>query len=243
MLSGPHAPPPTLTRRNLLEWLGAGTALALGGDLLAACRALAREPRGSDASMGLSFQPGKPAGSLFREWWVRTIDRQDLNAILSSWRLEVGGLVDRPEVLSFAEFLALPHVEQVTDFHCVEGWSVPDVPWRGVWISDLLDRAGAKPRAAYVHFRTVLDRYNESLPLAVARERRSLLAYGVAGSTLPLDHGFPLRVVVPRLFGYKNAKYVYRVELSAEPLRGYWVQNGYDYGGEVPAAGLRPGKY
>jgi DMSO/TMAO reductase YedYZ molybdopterin-dependent catalytic subunit len=74
-------------------------------------------------------------------------------------------------------------------------------------------------------------------------ESGTMLAYGVAGSTLPLDHGFPLRVVVPRLLGYKNAKYAERLELADKPLIGYWVAAGYDLSGLVPQTRLRSGHY
>jgi DMSO/TMAO reductase YedYZ molybdopterin-dependent catalytic subunit len=95
----------------------------------------------------------------------------------------------------------------------------------------------------HVNIRTLGGRYNDSLPLSVAMEPRTMLAYGVAGSTLPLDHGFPLRVVVPRLFGYKNAKYVERLELADQPLIGYWVAAGYESAGLVPQSRLRSGRY
>jgi DMSO/TMAO reductase YedYZ molybdopterin-dependent catalytic subunit len=74
-------------------------------------------------------------------------------------------------------------------------------------------------------------------------EPGTILAYGVAESTLPLDHGFPLRVVVPRLLGYKNAKFVERLELADKPLIGYWVAAGYDLAGLVPQTRLRKGHY
>lgn len=226
---------PALTRRALLEWLGAGAVLALGGELVAALAA-AEPADGGD----LAFRPGAGRGGVLDAWPVRTVDPQDLAPILASWRLEVGGLVERPATYTFADLLALPRADPTADFHCVEGWSVLDVPWNGVRIGELLDRAGPRPEARYLHLRTLGDTYNDSLPLAVAWEPRSLLAFGVAGSILPLDHGFPLRVVVPRLLGYKNAKYVHRLELAAEPLYGYWVKAGYPYDGEVPPERLRP---
>lgn len=222
-----------LTRRLLLEWLGAGAVLALGGDLLAA---LAATPPGE----GLGFRPGPAQGPPFVGWNERTVDPQDLASLLATWRLEVGGLVARPATYAFADLVALPRTDLVADFHCVEGWSVPDVPWNGVRLAALLDRAEPSPEAKYVHFLTVGGFYNDSLPLPVAREPQTLLAYGVAGSTLPLAHGFPLRVVAPRLLGYKNAKYVARLELAAEPLYGFWVKAGYDYRGDVPPSRLRP---
>jgi DMSO/TMAO reductase YedYZ molybdopterin-dependent catalytic subunit len=85
--------------------------------------------------------------------------------------------------------------------------------------------------------------YSESLPISVAREPRTLLGYGVGGSTLPLAHGFPVRLVVPRLYGYKNAKYLSRIEVTDHAITGYWEQYGYSYAGEVPASLLRTGKY
>jgi DMSO/TMAO reductase YedYZ molybdopterin-dependent catalytic subunit len=131
----------------------------------------------------------------------------------------------------------------VTDFHCVEGWSVDDVPWNGVSLARMLDLAGADPSATYLSFYSVGGEYSESLPISVAREPRTLLGYGVGGSTLPLAHGFPVRLVVPRLYGYKNAKYLSRIEITDHAITGYWEQYGYSYGGEVPASLLRPGKF
>ncbi len=119
-----------------------------------------------------------------------------------------------------------------------------DIPWNGVHVSTLLDAVGgALPGATYVNFHTVGGQYNESLPIEVALEPHSMLAYGVGGNTLPLEHGFPLRVHVPRLLAYKSAKYVERVELSDEPLIGFWVRAGYPYDAEVPATRLREGHY
>ena len=97
--------------------------------------------------------------------------------------------------------------------------------------------------ATHITFHTVGDAYNESLPLDIALEPKTMLAYGVNCNTMPLNHGFPLRVVIPRLLGYKNAKYVHRIELTDQPLNGYWVSRGYPYSGEVPASRLREGKY
>jgi DMSO/TMAO reductase YedYZ molybdopterin-dependent catalytic subunit len=233
----------TVSRRTVLEWLGTGTVLTLGGDLTAACAAMAREAKAAETAGAFQFQPGTGAGAIFEKWGVRTVDPQDLTALLGSWRLEVGGLVEAPAEFSFADVVGLPRTDQATDFHCVEGWSVHDVPWNGVRLAEIVDRVKPLPEAAYVNFRTVTDKYNESLPLAVAREPRTVVAYGVGGATLPIAHGFPLRLVIPRLLGYKNAKYVYRIEFAETPLQGFWVAAGYPYGGEVPQQRLREGKY
>lgn len=233
-----HNGTPGLSRRDVLEWLGKGAVLALGADLAALCTSVAAaEPK------SFPFQPGASRGRVFEEWPVRTVDPQNLVPILARWHLEIGGLVEEPRTYTFAEILALPRTDQVKDFHCVEGWSVDDVPWNGVVLSELLRRSRPTKKATHVNIHTVGSRYNDSLPLPVAMEPATILAYGVAGSTIPLNHGFPLRVVVPRLLGYKNAKYVERLELADKPLIGYWVAAGYDLAGLVPQSRLRNGHY
>jgi DMSO/TMAO reductase YedYZ molybdopterin-dependent catalytic subunit len=262
----------TLERRTVLEWLGAALVLPLSAELFAACSddagqvstdsAPHRPDQGhavdggasadgasaaddwSVSDAGFPFQPGPGTGhKVFANWPIRTVDPQELTRILASWKLTVDGMVESPHVYSFAELGALPRQDQVTDFHCVEGWSVFDVPWNGVHLSKIFDEVKVKAEAKYVTFHTIGGKYNESLPLVVALEPRTLLAYGIAGSTIPLQNGFPLRLVVPRLLAYKSAKYVDRLELTDKPVEGFWVAAGYDYNAEVPKERLRPGKY
>lgn len=189
------------------------------------------------------FHPPNPEPDIYATWPVRTVDNQELESILATWQFTVDGLVETPITLTFLELLELTRQDQITDFHCVEGWSVFDVPWNGVHLSTLLDLVGPQDGATYVTFHTIDSRYNESLPLDVALEPHTLLAYGVDDHTLPLDHGFPLRLVVPRLYAYKSAKYVNRIELTDVPIEGFWVRAGYPYSGEVPEVRLRPGRY
>lgn len=249
----------TLSRRTALEWLGKATVLSLGAEALAACTRAGDLPlqdaKGSDAqgadpvsevagdvpAEGLAFEPGDH--EIYSTWPVRTVDRQELEEILSGWTLGVGGLVETERTYMFAQLMELARQDQVMDFHCVEGWSVLDVPWNGVHLSTLLDLSHPLPAATHVTFHTMGGRYNESLPLPIALEPHTILSYGVGGSTLPLDHGFPLRLVVPRLYAYKSAKYVTRLELADHAVEGFWVGAGYPYLGEVPESRLRPGKY
>ncbi len=251
----------TCTRRTVVEWLGAATVLALGSKLVLACSdgdgvtaptAAGQGGAGGGHGMGgagcdgdaaFPFAPGEDDGELYQRWYERTVDQQTLASILASWTLTVDGMVERPLELSFAELLELPRQDQLTDFHCVEGWSVLDVPWNGVRLSTLLDRAEPASTATHLTIHCVEGEYAESLPLDVAREPKTLLAYGVDCQTLPLRHGFPLRVVVPRKLGYKNAKYVERIELTDRAVPGFWSERGYGYDGDVPESRLRPGKY
>jgi hypothetical protein len=185
----------------------------------------------------------KSSHPIYEGWNVRTVDEQALIDLLTNWRLRIDGLVAEPRTFTFCELLALATASQVTDFHCVEGWSVYDVPWDGVPLAALLELARPTAAATHVSIGCRGGIYAESLRLDVAREPRTLLALGVAGHTLPLPHGFPARVVVPRLLGYKNPKYVETLTLTDSELVGFWPKYGYTVSGEVPAERLRPGKY
>ncbi len=196
---------------------------------------------GTPADFPFDADPG--TAEIFQDWNVRTVDPQDLPWILENWKVTIDGLVDNPVTLSFAQILGLPRQDQVVDFHCVEGWSVYDVPWNGVHLSDVFALAQPQAAATHVTFHTIGATYNESLPLDVALEPKTLLAYGVDCNTLPLNTGFPLRIVIPRLLAYKSAKYVHRIELTDGPVNGFWVARGYPYDAEVPESRLREGKY
>lgn len=234
-----------VTRRTALEWLGKTAALSLAAAAGLSCFS-GRDTQDSgppEAHGTFPFHPERGRKEIYEDWAVRTVDRQDLEKIVTTWRLSVGGLVGSPVTFTFADLLQLPRRDQVADFHCVEGWSVLDIPWNGVHLSELARLAGPTSAATHVTFRTIGRRYDESLPLSVALEPRTILAFGAGGYTLPLPHGFPLRLVVPRLLAYKSAKYVERIEFSAGPELGYWTARGYDYLGEVPPDRLRPGKW
>jgi DMSO/TMAO reductase YedYZ molybdopterin-dependent catalytic subunit len=247
------------TRRGLLEWLGKGCVLALGGSTMASCLADLgpQHPQGDgglgqpdggweyddSGEEGFAFNPGAGNHPVFSNWGERTVDRQDLQEILQSWRLGVEGMVESPRVYTFADLVELPRTDMLVDFHCVEGWSIYDVPWNGLHLSKIFEQVKPTANATHVTFHTIGGKYNESLPLDVALESKTMLAYGIGGNTLPLKHGFPLRIVIPRLLAYKNAKYVERLELTDRPLGGFWVAAGYPYDGEVPDSRLRPGKY
>lgn len=189
------------------------------------------------------FAPGKLDKAIFDGWGERTVDKQDLASILESWTLTVDGLVKKPRTWTFCELRDLALTSQVTDFHCVEGWSIYDVPWDGVHLMDFLSESEPLPEALFIKVHCVGGGYSESLPLTVAAEPRTLLGLGIGGSTLPLKHGFPCRLVVPRLYGYKNPKFVDRIELVTEEHVGFWPQYGYTVDGEVDPARLREGKY
>lgn len=227
---------------------GADAARGVDARGAAEADAQARDAASGDAEAPASpypFEPGEEVGELYERWPIRTVDRQKIAEILSTWELTIDGLIGgSPKTLTFAELVALPRLDLTMDFHCVEGWSVHDIPYNGVHLSTLLGLVGgAAPEATHVNMHTIGGKYGGSLPLDVALEPHTLLAYGAGGHTLPLEHGFPLRAVVPRLMAYKGPKYITRLELTDQPTRSFWVQAGYSYEGEVPPERLREGRY
>src|SRR5919201_4722349 len=146
----------------------------------------------------------------------------------ATWRLRIDGLVRQPVELSYADLRSLPKAEQVSTFHCVTGWIVKNVRWGGVRFHDLLARAQPLPQASALHFVSAENPYDDYLELRQVGLRDVLLAYGMNGKPLPREHGAPVRVVIPEMYGYKNVKWVERIELVRKPGLGYWEQRGYD---------------
>ena len=145
-----------------------------------------------------------------------------------SWRLEVYGLVERPLKLSYVDLRALPRAEQVSDFHCVTGWTVRNVRWGGVRFADLLAAAKPRPAAKALWFVSAEQPYVDSLTLEQARLADAMLAYEMDGAQLARPHGAPARVVIPEMYGYKNTKWVQKIVVSDTAVAGYWEQRGYD---------------
>jgi DMSO/TMAO reductase YedYZ molybdopterin-dependent catalytic subunit len=152
-----------------------------------------------------------------------------------AWRLRIDGLVRRPLELSYASLLALPKAEQVSTFHCVTGWTVSNVHWGGVRFHDLLALAQPMPAAHALHFISAEVPYQDYLELSQATLADVMLAYEMDGRPLRQEHGAPVRVVIPEMYGYKGVKWVRQITLVAEQSSrswtlgsGYWEQRGYD---------------
>ncbi|WP_225896891.1 molybdopterin-dependent oxidoreductase [Brevundimonas goettingensis] len=160
----------------------------------------------------------------------------------ADYRLEIGGLVERPLRLSLAELRARPSRIQITKHDCVEGWTAIG-QWSGAKLSALLDEAGLRPEAKYIVFHcfdalTQTEdgpRYYESIDLIDARHPQTILAYDMNGEVLGVPHGAPLRLRVERQLGYKHAKYIRRIEAveSFDHIEGgkggYWPDRGYEW--------------
>jgi len=160
----------------------------------------------------------------------------------ADWKLEVGGLVEKPAAFSLAELRAMPSRTQITRHDCVEGWSAIG-KWKGVPLSHLLEQVKPLPQAKYVVFRCADamedgpndSTYYESVDLDDAYHVQTVLAYDLNAAPLPISNGAPLRARIERQLGYKHAKYVMRIELveSFDKIRGgnggYWEDEGYEW--------------
>jgi DMSO/TMAO reductase YedYZ molybdopterin-dependent catalytic subunit len=146
----------------------------------------------------------------------------------ATWRLEVGGLVQQKLSLSYDELRALPRAHQVSDFHCVTGWSVKNVRWTGVRLTELFDRARPFPDAQGLQFVSDERPYVDYLTLEQSLLKDVMLAYEMDGKPLSREHGAPLRLVIPEMYGYKGVKWLNLINLVPQVEDGYWELLGYD---------------
>ena len=162
-------------------------------------------------------------------WRIYTIGSSIPRIDPTAYRLTIGGAVERPVSYSLADLRSLPQSTQVSDFHCVTGWSVNDVNWRGVRFKDLLAESGLRSDAKALRFVSAEVPYDDSLTLPQALSNDTMLALDMDGEPLSEAHGFPARVVMPRMYGYKNVKWVSQIEVQTNLDHiGYWELRGYD---------------
>ncbi len=145
----------------------------------------------------------------------------------ADYRLRVDGLVRRPLSMTVADLQSLPATRLTRDFQCVTGWEVTNVHWVGVRLLDLAERAGMNPAASAFRFTSFDGLYTESLTVDQARETGAIVAYSMLGAPVTREHGGPVRLYVPDMFGYKSIKWLSRIELVTHAEPGYWEQNGY----------------
>lgn len=143
-----------------------------------------------------------------------------------TWDFTVEGLVENPMKLTYEEFLNLPKIISASDFHCVTGWSKLDSKWEGVAFKVISDLVKPLKEARYV---TVVAEggYTTSLPLEDLLEDDVVLAYRLDDKPLEPKHGGPLRLVVPKKYAYKSAKWVRKLRFTEEQELGYWEKRGY----------------
>jgi len=145
---------------------------------------------------------------------------------INKWDFTVKGLVNNPLKINYYEFLKLPSVKIKTDFHCVTGWSKFDLLWRGVLFKTIAEIVRPHNEAKYVIVYAEND-YTTNLPIDVALDDDVIFAYEYDGKPLTPEHGYPLRLVVPKRYAYKSAKWVRAIEFTSYDKPGFWEVRGY----------------
>jgi DMSO/TMAO reductase YedYZ molybdopterin-dependent catalytic subunit len=235
---------------------------AVGGVLLGGCDAASRSPSvakvlsaGEHVSRAIqhALVPRKSMAQefseadlspYFRSNGTDNPDDQQYQALarngFADWRLQVGGMVEKPTQLTLAQLRAMPSRTQITRHDCVEGWSAIG-KWKGVPLSEVLAIVRPAPAARYLVFHCAdpMDasgtRYYESVDLEDAYHPQTILAYDLNDAALPVANGAPIRVRIERQLGYKMAKYIMRIEAVESFAHigagkgGYWEDEGYEW--------------
>ena len=235
----------TTPRRAFLVTLAA-SAVAIGGRIALLPRALSDaqvqqlgsaddsdeyDLRGSMNLNALAQQLelGPPVFRYSQAFSINTVELNPQKGLTDRerWSVLVDGLVDNPFKLTPDTLAEFAPFEYTDTFHCVEGWGVPNARWRGVQLAELLRRASPQRAAGYVTFRTLSGVYSDSLTLDQALRPEVLLASHLADKPLPDRQGYPVRLVVPFMYGYKSVKWVARVTLEVRRQVGFWERRGW----------------
>lgn len=208
-------------RRKLLQWAAVLGVLLVAGGLVA--RLLAGRGRLIAGALPAPITPNP-------EFYVVSKNLIDPSVDVAAWRLKVGGLVAQPMQLTLDALRALGTIEQLQTLECISnevgGNLISTALWRGVPLASVLARA--RPTGAVVELKlTSEDGYSESIPLAMAADERVLLAFEMNGAPLPEKHGFPLRLLLPGVYGMKGPKWLSGIEAVDQPYDGYWERRGW----------------
>jgi DMSO/TMAO reductase YedYZ molybdopterin-dependent catalytic subunit len=198
---------------------------------------IAKKQEWAKAKRGLSLEEGAvqdhrprvnrlpPGQHLTKGWPVLDLGIHP-TIPLTDWRLAVGGLVDNPLTWSWDQFLAQPQVNDVSDFHCVTTWSTFDNAWDGVSFRHVMQVAKVRPEARFVSF-TSYDHYTTNLPVEACDDDDVLIVRTWNGQPLPPEHGGPARVIVPKRYAWKGAKWIKEIVFLDQDRKGYWEVRGY----------------
>jgi DMSO/TMAO reductase YedYZ molybdopterin-dependent catalytic subunit len=145
---------------------------------------------------------------------------------MANWSLEIEGLVETPFTWNWEAFLSQPQSTKLSDIHCVTSWSRYDNTWEGVATRDLMAMAGVKDEARHVIL-TSNDGYTTNMAIEDFASDHAIIAHSWQGEPLPLDHGGPVRLVVPHLYFWKSAKWLRKIEFVPRDQKGFWEVRGY----------------
>jgi len=145
---------------------------------------------------------------------------------LDKWELKIHGHVENPTTLSWSQFLAFARFKDVSDFHCVTTWSQFDMEWEGVAFFTIADLVRPRASASHVFFKSY-DGYSTNNPLDVCLDDDVLIAHTWNGKPLPKEHGGPARVIIPKRYAWKGAKFIREIVFLDRDILGFWEVRGY----------------
>jgi DMSO/TMAO reductase YedYZ molybdopterin-dependent catalytic subunit len=145
---------------------------------------------------------------------------------LDKWELKIGGLVEKPLTLNWQQFLSLPQFKDVSDFHCVTTWSQFDMQWEGVAFFTLAELVKPKSEVTHVFFKSY-DGYSTNNALAVCLDDDALIAHKWNGQPISAEHGGPARVIIPKRYAWKGAKFIREITFLEQDMLGFWEVRGY----------------
>lgn len=210
-----------MSRRRFMKY-GVGSAILAAVGLLTGYFLMGR-PKASSSGTG-RLPPGQSEVAGLQVLHVDGIPDIDLH----KWVFEVDGEVENPIKLGWNDFLQLPKTTDVSDFHCVTGWTKLDNKWEGVRFKEIANLVRPTVRAKYATIECYGDvTYTTSLPLEDLLRDDVLFAYGLDGKPLEPKYGGPVRLVVPQKYAYKSAKWVKRVRFTERQEIGFWESGGY----------------
>ena len=212
-------------RRKFIKSAAVGTAfMALGGALVRlASDDVSRQAR---AEMRPDGRPRLPPGQRVLQA-LRPMGGAEGDGDVRSFKLRVHGLVKAPFEIDYAGLLALPQVQKEADVHCVTGWTLLGGLWKGVQIATLAEKAQVKPEARFVIFEAAHG-YTANAPLKEATADTAMVTYRLNGKPLALEHGAPVRGLVPDLYFWKSAKWITGIRFVRADEPGYWEVRGYN---------------
>ncbi len=211
-------------RRNFIKSAAAGTALLAIGGAFARLAAddLTKAARAATRSDG---RPKLPPGQRVLEA-LRPMGGDPSDGKAESFKLRVHGACKKPFEVDYENLLKLPQVEKLADVHCVTGWSLLDGTWKGVQIKKLAELAEIKPEAKYVILEAA-NGFTANVPLKEAFADNALVTYRLNGKPFALDHGAPVRGLIPDLYFWKSSKWITGLKFVTADQPGYWETRGY----------------
>jgi DMSO/TMAO reductase YedYZ molybdopterin-dependent catalytic subunit len=194
-------------------------------DFIARKERWARKMAGKERPAVRSDDRLPPGQKLVHNWPVLDLGVHP-EVSLDKWQLKIHGHVENPVTLNWEQFTSLPQFTDISDFHCVTTWSKFDVEFEGVAFFTIADLVKPKASANFVFFKSY-DGYSTNNPLNICLDDDVLIAHKAYGKPIPVEHGGPARVIIPKKYAWKGAKFIREITFLDRDILGFWEVRGY----------------